>query len=169
MALVRWEPMGRSMTPWSEGFDHLRRRMDRLLEDFVHGDGNEQQRWMPSVDVMEDKERYLIRADVPGLSKDNIKITLQDNVLTITGEKKQDREQKERSYHLIERSYGQFTRTFTLPSKVDQNSIAAEFKDGVLEISLPKSSEAKAKEIQASRIVAMSFCEPRSCIGRLSS
>jgi HSP20 family protein len=140
--------MGRALTPWNEGFDHLRRRMDRLLEDFVHGDGNERERWMPSVDVMEDKESFLLRADVPGLSKENIKITLQDNVLTISGEKKQERDQKERSYHLTERTYGQFSRTFTLPSKVEQNNITAEFKDGVLEIHLPKSPEAKAKEIQ---------------------
>lgn len=149
MALVRWEPMGRSIAPWGEGMDYLRRRMDRLLDEFMHGDGGERgERWLPSVDVMEDKDKYVIRADVPGLNKDDIKITLQENVLTITGEKKQEKEQKERAYHLTERTYGQFTRSFTLPSKVDPNNIKAEFKDGVLEINLPKSPESKAKEIQ---------------------
>ena len=149
MTLVRWEPMGRGMAPWGEGMDYLRRRMDHLLDSFAHGEGAERgERWLPAVDVSEDKEKYLIRAEVPGLKKEDIKITLVNDVLTISGEKKQEKEQKERSYHLVERSYGQFTRSFTLPTKVDPNNIKAEFKDGILEITLAKSPESKAREIE---------------------
>lgn len=147
MALIRWEPFGRAMTPWN-GFEALRRRMDRLFDDYSRGESDELSRWWPQVDVCETADHFAIHADIPGLDKKDIKITLQDNVLTLSGEKKLEREEKERNYHLIERSQGQFSRSFTLPSKVEEGKIKASFKNGVLEIELPKAPEAKAREIE---------------------
>ncbi len=147
MALIRWEPFGRQISPW-EGFEALRRRMDRLFDDFTRRDEEAGSSWLPSVDLSENSDSFLIKADVPGMDKKDIKITMQDNVLNISGEKKQEKEEKDRNYHLIERSYGQFSRSFTLPTKVDSDKIKAEFKNGVLEIVIPKAPEAKAREIE---------------------
>jgi HSP20 family protein len=147
MALIRWEPFGRQLSPW-ESFEALRRRMDRLFDDFTRRDEEVGSSWLPSVDLSENSDSFLIKADVPGMDKKDIKITMQDNVLNISGEKKQEKEEKDRNYHLIERSYGQFSRSFTLPTKVDSDKIKAEFKNGVLEIVIPKAPEAKAREIE---------------------
>jgi len=147
MALIRWEPFSRGMMPW-EGFETLRRRMDRLFDEFTRSDSGELTRWMPLVDISETAEQLTIHAEIPGMDKKDIKITLQDNVLTISGEKKLEREEKDRNYHLVERSSGQFTRSFTLPSKVDDGNIKASFKNGVLEVVLPKAPEARAREIE---------------------
>lgn len=149
MAIVRWEPFCRSLSPF-EGFETLRRRMDRLFDEFGRGEEGDvlQSRWIPSVDVTEAGDQYLIHAEIPGMSKKDIKITLEGDVLTIAGEKKLDREKKDRTYHLVERAYGQFSRSFTLPHKVDGENIKASFKDGVLEITVPKAPEAKSREIE---------------------
>ncbi len=148
MAIVRWEPFGRSLSPW-QGFEALRRRMERLFNEFMPEESEDvlQSRWLPVVDVSENKDNYVIHAELPGMKKKDVKITLQDDVLTISGEKKVEREEKDKTYHLVERSYGQFSRSFTLPAKVEADKIKAEFKDGVLNITLPKAPEAKAKEI----------------------
>ena len=147
MALIRWEPFSRAMIPW-DGFETLRRRMDRLFDDYSRGDSSEPSRWWPQVDVSEAPEQFILHAEIPGMDKKDIKITLQDNVLTLSGEKKLEREDKERNYHLLERSHGQFSRSFTLPSKVDDGKIKASFRNGVLEIELPKAPQAKTREIE---------------------
>lgn len=149
MALIRWEPFGRGMAPW-RGFDSLRRRMDSLFDDFQRGESPDlfQSNWMPSVDISENADSLTIHAEVPGMSKKDVKISIQDNILTISGQKKLEREKKEQNYHLVERTQGEFTRSFTLPSRVDSNNVKAEIKDGVLEIELPKTPEAKAREIE---------------------
>lgn len=149
MAIVRWEPLGRSAMPW-QAFGNLRRRMDRLFDEFAQDDSDEvvQSRWLPVVDVSENEDAYLIHAEVPGMVKKDIKITLQENVLTVSGEKRIDREKKNHNYHLVERSHGLFSRSFTLPSKVESDKIKADFKDGVLNVTVPKAAEAKAREIE---------------------
>ena len=151
MAIVRWEPFGRSMSPF-RGFDTLRRSMDRLMDDFSHGESSEsgRPRWIPSVDLVEDNDKYFLNVEVPGMQKEDIKISLQDNVLSISGEKRIEREKKENAYHLVERSVGQFSRSFALPSLVDEAKIKANYKDGILSIDLPKAPEAKRKEISIS-------------------
>ncbi len=149
MAIVRWEPYKRALSPF-RGFDALRHSVDRLFDDFLSHDSDEmfESRWHPVVDLSENGDNYLVHAEIPGLNKKDVKITLQDNVLTISGEKKLEREEKNKTYHLVERSHGQFTRSFNLPAKVDEKGIKAEFKNGVLEITLPKAPEAKAREIE---------------------
>lgn len=150
MAIVRWEPFPDQIGMPFRGFDALRRSMDRLFDDFLRGDTDEviESRWIPSADLSEDNDNYVIHAEIPGMDKKDIKLTLRDNVLTISGEKKLEREKKDHTFHLVERSFGQFTRSFDLRARVDENGIKAEFKDGVLEVTLPKAPEAKARQIE---------------------
>jgi len=102
----------------------------------------------PSIDVVVGKDNVIVRADLPGLSKDDVSVSLQENYLTIKGEKKHEFEQKEANYFVSERAYGSFTRTIELPAAVDAKKIEARFKDGVLEVTLPKTEEAKPKQIE---------------------
>jgi len=104
--------------------------------------------WMPAVDVSEDNEGLRIHAELPGLKKEDIKINVRDGVLTLQGERKFADEKKRDNYYRIERSYGMFARSFTLPTTVDVEKIHATMKDGVLELSVPKKPEAKAREVQ---------------------
>jgi HSP20 family protein len=103
--------------------------------------------WHPAIDITEEKERYVIHADLPGLKKEEIRISLEDGVLTIEGERKTESEHKDRNYHRIERSYGRFARSLNLGSAVDEAKIKASYKDGVLEVTAPKAERAKAKTI----------------------
>ena len=104
--------------------------------------------WAPLVDIVETDNEYLIKAEVPEVKKDDVKVTVQDEVLTITGERTLEKEEKGRKYHRVERPYGRFARSFTLPEDADGNKVAAEFKDGVLKVHLPKSERAKPKSIE---------------------
>ncbi len=104
--------------------------------------------WAPLVDIVEDDKEYLIKAEVPEVKKDDVRVTVQDDVLTITGERTLEKEEKGKKYHRVERSYGRFVRSFTLPEDADGNKVAAEFKDGVLGVHLPKSEKAKPKTIE---------------------
>ncbi|CUS83436.1 Hsp20/alpha crystallin family protein [Candidatus Kryptobacter tengchongensis] len=148
MTLIRWTPIRDLAT---EIFD-LQREINRMFDRFFRGFEEEEElkmmKWSPRVDISETDDEYIVRADVPGVSKDDIKITIKDNVLTISGEKKQEKETKNENFHRIERVYGSFTRTFTLPGAVKVDKVEARFKDGVLTIKLPKVEEAKAKEIE---------------------
>jgi HSP20 family protein len=112
------------------------------------GHGHLEVAFVPSVDVVEEKDAFLVKTDLPGLSKDDVSVTLQDNHLTIRGERKHEAESKEAGYHRRERAYGLFTRTIELPSTVDAKKIDAHFKDGVLLVRLPKTEEAKPKQIE---------------------
>ena len=133
----------------ADPFRALQRRMDRLFDDFA-GDypwpsTNGRGALMPSIDVSETDKDMTIEAELPGVDEKNIDVTLTDNLLTIRGEKKQEEEEKKKDYHLTERSYGSFSRSMTLPFDADPAKIKADFKDGVLTITLPKPAEAKAK------------------------
>jgi len=100
------------------------------------------------VDIVEDENEYLIKAELPEVKKDDVKVTVQDDVLTISGERMFEKEEKGRKYHRMERAYGSFARSFTLPEDADGVKVAAEFKDGVLKVHLPKSEQAKPKSIE---------------------
>jgi len=97
---------------------------------------------------VEDENEYLIKAELPEVKKDDVKVTVQDDVLTISGERMFEKEEKGRKYHRMERAYGSFARSFTLPEDADGEKVAAEFKDGVLKVHLPKSEQAKPKSIE---------------------
>ena len=103
--------------------------------------------WNPPVDVAEENEKILVKVEVPGIDEKDLRVTFEDGLLTITGERAFERKD-ERNYHRIERSYGSFTRSFTLPRSVDANAIVANYRNGVLEIEIPKKEEARAKQIQ---------------------
>jgi HSP20 family protein len=103
--------------------------------------------WTPSVDISETDGEYQIKAEIPDVKKEDVKVTLEDGVLTIQGERKHEKEEKGKKYHRIERSYGSFVRTFSLPDVIDEEKVKAEFKEGVLNLSLPKSEKAKPKAI----------------------
>jgi len=110
-------------------------------------------RWMPAVSVSETKEELMLTAELPGLSEDDISIELENNVLTVSGEKSEEHKEddEERHYHVVERSYGSFTRSFTLPRTVDGSNIVATFDSGVLTVKLPKVAEAKGRKISISK------------------
>jgi HSP20 family protein len=103
--------------------------------------------WAPPVDVAEEKDKIFVRVEVPGMNESDLKVSFEDGLLTVSGERQFERKD-DRNYHRIERTYGSFTRTFSLPRTVDANSIAASYRDGILEIEIPKLEEAKPKQIQ---------------------
>ncbi len=145
--------MGRELTPWKPfEFDRLRKEMDRLWDSFFEGRSGkrtkEEREWLPSLDITETKGDLVVKAELPGMDPKDIDISLSEGVLTIRGEKKQEKEEKEEGYHLIERNYGSFIRSIRLPKDVQSNKIEASFKNGVLKVVLPKSEEAKKKEIK---------------------
>jgi HSP20 family protein len=146
MAITRWRPF-RDMVS-------IQDEMNKLFDDFfgrplVRTEWTEGV-WTPSVDVSEDKDNVIIKAEMPGMKKDDVKISVQDNMLILEGEKKQEKEEKEKNYHRIERSYGSFCRSFQLPTTVKTDKIKASYKEGVLSVTLPKSEEVKPKEIPIS-------------------
>jgi HSP20 family protein len=104
--------------------------------------------WIPVVDVLETEQEFLIQADLPGVEKEHVKVSVQEGVLTVAGHRQQEQEQKGRRYHRTERSYGSFVRSFTVPDYVDDSKVAAEYKNGVLTVHLPKSENAKPKSIE---------------------
>jgi len=104
--------------------------------------------WVPLVDITEDDKEYLIKAEVPEVKKEDVKVSVQDDVLTITGERKFEKEEKDKKYHRVERAYGSFHRSFTLPDDADAQKVVAEFKDGLLKVRLPKTEQAKSKSIE---------------------
>jgi HSP20 family protein len=141
------------LTPWRPfEFDRIRREMDRLWDSFLEGrhirKSEDDREWLPSVDVSETKNDLVVRAELPGLESKDIDISMNNGYLTIKGEKKNEREEKDENYHLIERSYGSFSRSVRLPKEVLSDKITASFKNGILKITLPKSEEAKKKEIK---------------------
>jgi len=104
--------------------------------------------WAPAVDITEDDKEYLVKAELPDLKKEEVKVTVEDGELTISGERKFEKEEKNKKYHRIERAYGSFVRSFTLPETVNGDKVNAEFKDGLLTVHLPKDQKAKPKSIE---------------------
>ena len=143
MTLVRWRPM--------RDVFRFRDEMDRLFDDFMErfptrrdlGD----RMWSPDVDLCETDNEIVVEAEIPGMEQKDINVTIKDNVLTLKGEKKQEKEVKEANYHRVERNYGSFARTFTLPTAVVVDKAQAKYDNGVIRITLPKAEEVKPKEI----------------------
>jgi len=156
MAIVKWQPF-RGLRDWDPfaQIPSLRREMDRLFFQYPSRIGREEEAlapgvWAPVVDIYETDEKMVIKVELPGLKKEDIDIEVRDNTLTLKGERKFEKETKEENYHRVERAYGSFQRSFTLPSTIKQEGIEAAFKDGILEISLPKAEEAKPKKVEIS-------------------
>jgi HSP20 family protein len=145
MSLVRWDPF-RELEDVSDKLNRMFSRPSGRREN-----GQESMTvadWIPTVDISETEAELLIQAELPAVKKDDVKITLQQGVLTIQGQRTQEREERGKRYHRVERAYGHFARTFTLPDYVDDTNVKAEFKDGVLTLHLPKSEKAKPKAIE---------------------
>jgi HSP20 family protein len=141
--LMKWPPF--------REVSRLRREMDRLWEDYFGPSRRgwlPLEEWAPAVDVAEKADQVVVKAEIPGVDAKDIDISLTGDILTIKGEKKSEREEKEESYHLVERSYGSFTRSLTLPAAVDPDKIEASYQQGVLTITCPKKEVAKPKAIE---------------------
>lgn len=161
MAEKTKEKETKAVAPWRPfaGLGRWERDMDRMMEDFF---GRRMRPWwperlfrpeememtLPSVDLFEDKDDVVVKAELPGIEKDNIEVNVTDHILTIKGEKKKEEEIKEENYYRAERSYGTFVRSLELPKDVQSDKVKASFKDGILEVRMPKTEEAKAKEIK---------------------
>src|SRR6266850_4425624 len=104
--------------------------------------------WSPEVDISEDDHGYLLKADLPEMKKDDVKVTVEDGILNVSGERKTEKEDQKRKFHRIERSYGTFRRSFTLPEDADSTKVTAEFRDGVLKVHLPTTAIARSKAIE---------------------
>jgi len=144
MAVVRWDPF--------RDLSLLQDRMNRLFDDagrtWRPDEPAATTSWSPAVDIYETEGEIVVKAELPGLDRKAITLHLENNVLTLRGERKFQKETKEENYHRIERSYGNFSRSFSIPATVDEEKIRADYKDGVLMIFLPKKEQAKPKQIR---------------------
>jgi len=145
MALIRWDPFRDLLT--------LQDRMDRLFEESLSRNRVFEQSltsglWSPAVDIYETEKEIILKAELPGLKKEDVSIEVTGNSLTLSGERSFEKDVREENYHRIERSYGSFSRTFSLSSTVDQDNVAAKFIDGILEIHIPKAEKSTAKVIE---------------------
>jgi HSP20 family protein len=149
-ALTRWDPFRwdpfKELEDISERFNRIFGRLSTRRET-----GREAMTvadWVPTVDITEDDKEYVIKAEIPEVDKKDVKVTLQEGVLTIQGERKQEKEEKGKRFHRVERSYGSFVRSFALPEDTTGENIKAEFKDGMLYVHVPKSEKARPKAIE---------------------
>jgi HSP20 family protein len=126
------------------------REVDRLFDSFFGTDREQGRRWVPPVDLVEAEDHFVLRADLPGLAEGDVAIEVQDGTLTISGERSAEHEQRERGWYRIERSFGSFRRSLTLPDGVDPDAISASFERGVLEVRIPKPAERKPRRVEIS-------------------
>ena len=145
MSIIRWEPF-RSMEDYFGRMPSLFDRWQRQLDT----NGDSRLEWSPSLDISETDGEYLIRADLPAVKKEDVRVTFDDGMITVSGERKQKKEEKGEKLHRVESFYGKFTRSFSLPINVDSTSIKAESRDGVLTVRIPKTGteQKKATEIK---------------------
>ena len=143
MALVRWEP--------ARGLSPLQTEMNRLFNTFFDtptaGNGQSARRWVPAMDLVETDDSYVLKADLPGLADEDVDIEVAENVLTVSGERKAGHEEKREGFVRVERSYGSFRRSLTLPKGVDAEAVTASFANGVLEVRIPKPEERKPRKV----------------------
>jgi HSP20 family protein len=144
----------RGMTTWSpfRELDEIERRMEQLFGTSMmaplRGTQTEGISWMPSLDLYETEDKFVVKAEIPGVPQEDISVSISDHMLTIEGERKEEKESKEGKSLRVERVYGKFIRSMELPSNVDTSKIQANYTNGILELSLPKTAESKAKTIQ---------------------
>jgi HSP20 family protein len=146
MALVRWEPV--------RELSSLQNEMNRLFNTFFDtptpghgGNGNSLRRWIPAMDLVETDEHFVLKADLPGLDEGDVNIEVEDNVLTVSGERLAEHEDKREGYVRVERAYGSFRRSLTLPEGVEPEGVSATFAKGVLEVRIPKPEERKPRRV----------------------
>jgi HSP20 family protein len=144
MTIVRWEPL--------REFSTLQNEMNRLFNTVFDapspGNSGTLRRWMPAMDLVETADHFVLRADLPGLTEDDVKIEFEDGTLTLSGERKVENEDKGEGYYRAERAFGSFSRSLTLPQGIDPEAVTASFDRGVLEVSIPKPEERKPRRIE---------------------
>lgn len=147
MTLVKWNPVADYLPQVS----HLNREINRMFDSFFRGgsldDGSYGSAWAPAVDIHERDDAYVIEAELPGLAKEDIKVSIENNVLTLRGERSSEKKDHRGEYLRMERSYGSFVRSFTLPTTIKSEKAEAEYRDGILTITVPKADEAKPRNI----------------------
>ena len=159
MALVRWDPV--------REIDSLQGEMNRLFSSFFdtpsasrggNGGSTAARRWIPAMDLVETDEHFVLKADLPGMTENDVNIELENNVLTVSGERKTEHEEKHEGYFRLERSAGAFSRSLTLPEGVDADAIAATFDNGVLEVRIPKPAQPQPRRVQ----IGVGGAEPKT-------
>jgi HSP20 family protein len=144
MAIVRWDPV--------RELDSFQTDMNRLFDGFFGvrngASGGGHRRWIPAMDLVETDEHLVLRADLPGLSEDDVEVEIKDGVLTVSGERKAEHEEKQEGYYRVERAFGSFTRSLSLPQGIDAGEVTAGFDRGVLEMRVPKPAERKPTRVQ---------------------
>jgi HSP20 family protein len=145
--LVTWNPL--------RELDEAQNRFNRFfLAGFPNRMGSDEIHslavadWSPEVDISEDDQGYLLKADLPQMKKDDVRVTVEDGILSVSGERKGEKEDQKRKYHRIERSFGTFRRSFTLPEDADSTKVTAEFRDGVLKVHLPTTTKVRSKALE---------------------
>ena len=153
-ALTRWNPL-KEMSEWNpfRELDEVHNRLSRFLGTTAPRRGNGREditvsEWAPLVDITEDDKEYLIKAELPEVKKNDVKVRVEDGVLYISGERSFEKEEKGKRYHRVERAYGSFTRSFALPEDADPQQVHAEFKDGMLNVRVLKDKNARPKSIE---------------------
>jgi HSP20 family protein len=161
MAKAEKEKERREIAPYAGRMPSMFEEMDRFFNRFM-GRGLGPMWWprvrwaeevgmtYPSVDIFEDKDNVVLKAEIPGVAKEDLQVNVNDETITVSGEKRKEEKKEDKDYFRLERSYGSFKRTFALPSEVDSSRAKAKFKDGVLEVTIPKSEKAKKKEVKVS-------------------
>jgi HSP20 family protein len=140
MALVRWEP--------AREVDTLQNEVNRVFDAFFgSGPGTRVRRWVPAMDLVETDEHLVLRADLPGLTSDDVELEVKDGVLTVSGERKAEHQENSEGFYRVERAFGRFSRSLTIPDGVDAEQINADFNDGVLEVRIPKPAERQPHRI----------------------
>jgi HSP20 family protein len=147
MAIVRWEPL--------RELSSLQTEMNRLFNqafDQPQGNGGAVRRWTPAMDLLETEDHFVLRADLPGMSEEDVTVELEDNVLTVSGERKTEHQDRSEGYYRVERAFGAFSRSLTLPKGIDPEAVNAAFERGVLEVRIPKPEARKPRKITISGV-----------------
>jgi HSP20 family protein len=146
MNLVKWDPFAE--------LEDVSKSLNRIFGRFPARPADREALamadWAPTVDISETDSAYMIKGEIPGVNKEDVKVTIEDGMITMRGERKLEKEEKDKKFHRIERSYGSFMRSFRVPDDVDENAVKAEFKDGMINVTLPKSGKSKARSINVS-------------------
>ncbi len=143
MAIVRWEPLRELTTLQNE----MNRLFGTVFDTPAPSNGGTLRRWMPAMDLVESQEHFVLRADLPGLAQEDVAIEVEDRVLTVSGERKSEHDESKEGYHRVERAFGSFSRSLTLPEGVDADAVTASFDRGVLEVRIPKPEQRKPRKI----------------------
>ena len=143
MAIVRWEPLRELTTLQNE----MNRLFGTVFDEPAPGNGGTLRRWMPAMDLVETEGHFVLTADLPGLSEEDVNIEVEDRVLTVSGERKAENTESKDGYHRVERAFGSFSRSLTLPEGVNPDAVSASFDRGVLEVRIPKPEQPKPRKI----------------------